>query len=224
MLLKTQFTVPKEIINIALNNLPNINGKFTLNRPLGDFFYDSWEIKENFKNTVWETILNSLPFSFGEARIIILNSKTAYVAHSDIDDRYHLNIQGENSFLLDVDNCIMHKTECDGIWYEMNAGKLHSAVNLSGMERIQLVVRKLLNRNNLIDPQHIKVIALKSLDENNRYIFDQITSKWLNQANKEGKINNFKYINENEVTLNIEKDSLQEFKNNVPSIFEVIES
>jgi len=118
----------------------------------------------------------------------------------------------------------MHKTECDGIWYEMNAGKLHSAVNLSGMERIQLVVRKLLNRNNLIDPQHIKVIALKSLDENNRYIFDQITSKWLNQANKEGKINNFKYINENEVTLNIEKDSLQEFKNNVPSIFEVIES
>lgn len=224
MLLKTQFTVSKETINIALNNLPNINGKFALNRPLGDFFYDPWEIKDIFKNTVWEAILNSLPFACGEARIITLNSKTAYVAHSDIDDRYHLNLKGENSFLLDVDDCTMYKTECDGIWYEMNAGKLHSAVNLSGMERIQLVVRKLLNQNDLTHPLHIRVVALKSLDENNRYIFDQIASKWLNQANKEGKINNFKYISENEITLNIEKNSLQEFKNNVPSIFEVIGS
>lgn len=222
MLIKTQFNVSKNLIVTALNSLPTIEGKLTLNLPENNFFYDKWRIKNEYKNTVWEEILNSLPVEYGEARIIILKSKTSYTAHSDIDDRYHLNLQGENSFLLDLENKNMHSTECDGCWYEMNAGKLHSATNLGGMDRIQLVVRKLLKQNKLTNPMNVKITAIKSFDENNRYYFDQITSKWLNYANKNGKINDFKYVSENEITLNIEQDQIDDLIKSLPSIFKII--
>ena len=229
MLIKPQFTVPKVLIQSVLDILPFVegklclpaDGKFTINYPEGDFFYDKWQIKKEYKNTPIENLLNTLKCEIGEARIIVLKPKTSYAAHSDIDDRYHLNFQGENAFLLDLESNRMHVTECNGIWYEMNAGKLHSATNLGEDDRIQLVVRKLLQRNELLNPVSIKVVALNSFDENNRYFFDQHTSKWLNYANKNGKINNFKYINENEITLDIEKEEIDALSKTLPAIFKI---
>jgi hypothetical protein len=222
MLIKTNFTVPIEFIDRAIHSLPKSDSKVVLNQPKGDFFYDEWEIKHQYKNTIWETLLNKLPKNIGEARVIILQSKTSYTAHADIDDRYHLNLQGENSYLLNLDDKIMYETNPNGIWYDMNAGKLHSATNLSGFDRIQLVVRKLLNRNTLKNPIAVTVSAVTQFDENNRYIFDQCASKWLNRANKEGTISNFKYSNENEISFNIEESELSNFQIILPKEFKII--
>ena len=92
----------------------------------------------------------------------------------------------------------------------MNAGELHSAVNTGSIDRIQLVVRKLLNRNVLKDPVHI-TMTLKELKSDYRYVFDEFYSPWLNAANKNRIVNSFVY-NTNYVSFNIESSHLEEFK------------
>lgn len=212
MLSKTIHTIDIKIIDLAVENIPSDDFRLTINQPTGRFFYDSWELKEEFKNTVWEKIYNSLPLSVGEARIIKLESGKNYTSHADIDDRYHLNLTGVSSFLIDLDSDTLYKTVNDGIWYEMNAGIRHSAVNFGNRHRFQLVIRKLLLNNNLKNFKHIKMHSvITDLDEA-RYCFDDQISPWLNDANKRGIINNFVYQN-NKVSFNIEEDHIGDLKN-----------
>ena len=121
--------------------------KIYLNAPTGDFFYDPWKIKDEYKNTYWDDVLQTLDFEIGEARIIKLSVGECYLQHADIDDRYHLNITGDNSILINLENYEIFKIFKDGIWYEMDAGIIHSAVNFGQEDRYQLVVRKLLKKN-----------------------------------------------------------------------------
>lgn len=196
--------------------------KNILNTPTGDFFYDPWVIKKEYKNTPWEEILNSLNVDKGEARIIKLNYGSCYMSHADIDDRYHLNLQGTNSFLVDLDNQKMYPTVKDFIWYEMNTSKRHSAVNFGDVDRYQLVVRKLLQNNILADPVKLKFIVKKPVF-NLRYIFDNSVSVWLNQANKIGIITDFQRPTEDEIYLTIEKNKIQELQNILPEEIGVIQ-
>jgi hypothetical protein len=100
----------------------------------------------------------------------------------------------------------MHQLQTDGIWYKMDAGRKHTAANFGHIDRVQLVVRHLLNRNKLVNPVDIK-IALKIDTPDFRYQFDSTISPWLNRANKQGIIDNFKFIND-EVSFSIELDSI----------------
>lgn len=195
--------VGNSLLEEARKNLYSFKDKTSLNKPTGDFFYDPWVIKDEYKDSVWSKILNTLPSPYGEARVIVLNPATCYQSHADIDDRYHLNIQSELSYLIDLDDNATYKIYNDGIWYEMNAGKLHSAANLGRIPRAQLVVRKLLEKNNLETPIRIKISSKLSADDS-RFIFDQQASKWLNQANKSQYITDFKFINDT-VQVTIEK-------------------
>lgn len=193
--------------------------KLPLNKPTGNFFYDDWTIKEEYKNTVWDKLLSTLPSNIGEARLIKLEPGQAYRSHADMDDRYHFNIQGERSFVLYTDaNLIYPQVESD-YWFDMNAGELHSAVNTGRIDRIQLVVRKLLNKNVLIAPVHI-TMTLKKFNPDYRYVFDEFYSPWLNAANKNGIVNSFVY-NNNYVSFNIEKSYLEEFKKIETSYFDL---
>lgn len=196
--------------------------KTSLNEPTGDFFYDPWIIKSEYKETVWEEILDSLDIDKGEARIINLEYGKCYMSHSDIDDRYHLNLQGLNSFLIDLDTQTMYPTLCDKIWYEMDTGKRHSAVNFGDVNRYQLVVRKLLQKNNLVDPVKIK-FTIKNPVFNLRYIFDNTVSVWLNQANKAGVITDFQRSSETEICLIIEQDKIQELQDVLPKEIGIIQ-
>lgn len=191
MLTKSPYTVDVNTLETAVSQLPEIDYKITLNQPTGDFFYDSWSIKEEFQGTVWEEILNTLTAPFGEARLIALKYGNNYQSHADIDDRYHLTIQGNQSYLIDLDNRVMHQTVVDGCWYEMDAGRLHSAANFGETVRVQLVVRKLLVRNNLNNFKNIKIICIN--EELARYNFDNSISPWLNRNNKKGLITDFVY-------------------------------
>jgi hypothetical protein len=186
----------------------------SINMPTGNFFYDPWEIKPEYKGTVWEELLNPLT-NIGEARIIILNSETCYTKHADIDDRYHLNLNGDEGYLINLETLDMHHLVQDGIWYDMNAGILHTATSFGEEVRIQLVVRKLLLRNDLKDPVTISILPG---GKNPRYTFDNVLSPWLNYANKQGKINNFRGDNLN-VIFDIDKEYLGELANIMPKEF-----
>lgn len=219
MLSATAYTLDLASIKEAVDAVPTDQFKFTLNQPTGDFFNDPWEIKPNYKGTIWETVLNSLPVDQGEARIVVLKPGTCYFCHADADDRWHLNLQSQHGYLIDIEDSIMCPLFTDGIWYHMNAGKLHTAVNFGSIDRIQLVVRQLLTRHKLNDPVTIK-IALKTDVFNFRYQFDNTISAWLNLANKQGTINNFKFIND-EVTFDVERTLLDSLYKIVPNIFEI---
>ena len=146
MLTPTNYTVESILFQEACRSLPNEVMKTTINKPTGNFFYDPWILKDEYKGTVWETLYNSLPVVKGEARIIILDPRQCYQVHADIDDRYHLNILGDNSYLIDLVRDIMHPLAQDGIWYDMDASFLHTATNFGRRARVQLVVRKLLKK------------------------------------------------------------------------------
>ena len=211
MLVKTPYTV-------SIDDMPLLEkGKHDLTVPSGDFFYDPWVLLEEYKNTVWESILNSLPIDTGQARIIVMESPSCYTQHADIDDRYHLNLSGDQDYLIDLDNQQMHKLVKDGVWYEMDAGRLHTAISVGEHTRMQLVVRKLLTRNVLNDSVSVKITAGGS---NPRYSFDNTMSVWLNRASKNKTISNFKQ-SEASVYFDVEQSSLEELKSIVPKEFKL---
>jgi len=217
MISSTQYSVSVSLINQALSTINNDDFKLVINQPTGDFFYDAWSIKKEFQDTPWQDILDSLPGPIGEARIITLESGTNYYSHADIDDRWHLSLQGNQSYLIDLDTQTMFETVQDGQWYLMNAGKLHTAANFGQLPRRQLVVRKLLTKNTLIDPINIKLTQRKDTYDY-RYQFDHRISPWLNMANKTGLISDFSYTQE-QVTLKVEKIALDDLANVLGEFF-----
>jgi hypothetical protein len=221
MLSKTTYTVDTSLFQKACFQSANEEMKTTINQPTGNFFYDPWVLKDEYKGTVWETLYNSLPVNKGEARIIILKSSQCYQTHADIDDRYHLNITGEHCYLIDLIHTQMYPLEQDGVWYDMDAGCLHTATNFGRRPRIQLVVRHLLNKNELVDP--VKVTLSTTIDnaDDSRFIFDNTLSPWLNKANKMGFVNNFSHVATG-VKFDIEHNKLDSLKNILPKEFKIV--
>lgn len=211
--------VNQKVFQNLKHQMPEFDHRLDINSPTGNFFYDRWEIKPEFKNTVWKDVLDSLPFAIGEARLMKLEPGSAYYSHADIDDRYHLNITGEKSFLVDLDNNKLHTVNNDGCWYEMDAGRHHSAVNFGNQTRIQLVVRKLLQKNNLENPVAI-IISTDNNKHDYRYVFDDIYSPWLNRLIKNGKVDDFSF-KDNRVSFNLEQNLVEEIKTICPEGFKV---
>jgi len=204
-----------------LKNLPKFNTehkdketfmcKTCMNDPTGDFFYDPWKLKSEWQTKELVQLFNTLG-PVGEARIIVMKPGFTYLAHSDIDDRYHVTLQGEHSYLIDLVNTKMYPTLTDNCCYLMDTTHIHTAVNFGYLDRIQLVIRKLLNRGQLQNPTHVKIKAIDA-PYNLRYLFDQTFSIWLNKANKEKIIDNFKAITDEEINLDLEREYLKELKN-----------
>lgn len=196
--------------NLA-NSSDDYKIKAGINQPSGNFFYDPWTIKIEFQNTIFEEILHSLPNPIGEARFVILKPGSCYHSHADIDDRYHLNIQGQYSHLIDLDNHKMFPTEVDGQWYTMNAGHRHVAANFGSIDRIQLVVRQLLKRNQLSDFVSVNVFYVGVDYTKARFIFDDKISPWLNYACKNNIIDDFK-TDQKQIWFNIDRSEIQTLK------------
>lgn len=219
MLAKTYYSITEDLLTQARENIPDVDFRLTLNKQTGNFFYDPWVIKDEYKNTVWDSILQTLPFQLGEARIIILDPNSCYTSHGDIDDRWHLNIIGERAFVVDLSNNKMYPQIPDRYWYTMNAGPVHSAVNFNNKSRVQLVVRHLLNKNELESPVSVKIVP-NSNRTDMRFQFDQIISPWLNKANKRGIISDF-VAHETSVSLKVHNKYLNELLEITPEYFKV---
>ena len=191
MLTPTHYTISAEELQEAVNSIPAIDSRVSLNQPTGKFFIDPWVIKPEYEGTIWELILDSLKESKGEARLIKLEQGTCYPSHADLDDRWHMSLTGNNSFIIDLETQTMHQTSDLGRWYLMNAGIRHTAANFGSGDRIQLVVRKLIPDAVIANPKHVQ-ITLKNVVGERRFIFDDIISPWLNQAFKLGIVKDFK--------------------------------
>ena len=218
--------VPKRIVDDCINQISAIQdirvsyqviGKNALNKPTGNFFYDPWVIREEYKGTAWEELLNTLPPDHGEARVISLEKGHCYLQHSDIDDRYHINLTGDCGYLVNIDSKELIKTELDYTWYEMDAGPIHSAVNFGRNDRVQVVVRKRLNSPQLGNPVQITITGGSEM---RRFNFDNAVSPWLNKINKLKKISNFDY-NKERLKFSLEADAIEEFKKLIPEEFTV---
>jgi len=195
MIKMCEWQCPPGLIQRALAEHPIEGNRPSLNRPLENFFYDPWIIKDEYKNTAWQELLETLPCSIGEARVITLQPSESYYAHADIDDRWHLNLQGEESYLIDLVDKQMYQQQCDNRWRHMDAGKLHTAGNFGSIPRIQLVVRELLNHSQFENLINVK-IEVSHDQYDYRYKFDKIFSPWLNRKNKERTLDNFSYKGE----------------------------
>jgi len=216
MITKTPFSVPLEIIKKAKDSILETTFRIGINEPTNRFFYDPWKVKEEFRGTVWETILNSLPGPIGEARLIQLAHGTCYMSHCDIDDRYHLSIEGQYSYLIDLESEKMYQTSPDGVWYLMNTGIRHVAANFGSYNRLQLVIRKLLNDPVLEDPVSVEI---KPICEKPRFEFDDVISPWLNKVNKLHLLKNFtvndecaKFLIERSVVKDLDLFPVEKFK------------
>lgn len=214
MIKSTKYTINKS----KLSEIENLNstGKISINEPTGDFFYDPWKIKPEYAGTVFEEVLSVLPDNIGEARLITLQSGTCYFSHSDIDDRYHLNISGDCAALINIDTTESWFLTNDGIWYDMDASPLHSAVNYGQYDRKQIVVRKLLNRNKL---KKATAVTITIKGPNPRFLFDNTISKWLNLANKQGIISNFS-TDQTTVSFFVEEEHRKDLEKLIPESFD----
>ncbi len=201
MIQNTKYTVSLDDIAGVMGDVYDI-GKFDISEQTGSFFYDPWQLKPEFLGTAWETIWNSLPEPKGQGRIIILESPSCYTSHADIDNRWHLNLCGDEAYLIDLEKEEMFKTVLDGKWYDMDAGVPHTAMNIGAEIRAQLVVRKLLPKNIINDPQHVRITGVEG---NIRYEFDKHLSPWLNRAANNTKIiSNVKVVKQG-IEFDIEK-------------------
>ena len=218
MLFNTTYSVTPSQLELAKLSDFEDTFKTTINKPTGNFFYDPWVISDEYKDTVWNDILNTLPFSIGEARVILLKPGKCYQSHSDIDDRYHLNISGDFNYLIDLDNETMYRNHNDCEWYMLDTGNRHTAMNVGETVRVQLVVRKLLTHNALVDPIKVRLLSIILNPDDARYKFDDTISGWLNRANKTGIIDNFT-PSLTHVIFDIENSCLSEFRKIIPKEF-----
>lgn len=223
MIKTTQYFVSKTDLEQAQCSVPSMDFSdkkvsVALNQPTNNFFYDPWEVKDEFKGTVWETILSTIPAPLGEARIIRLSHGTCYMSHCDIDDRYHLNLDGQYSFLIDIDSQEMFPTVADGKWYTINAGLRHVAANFGSVSRTQLVVRQLLTNAKLQEPASVKIMPIC---ENPRFEFDDIVSPWLHKMNKLNCLANFTIL-DNGVSFDVEQMCLPGLTSFSPEKFNIV--
>lgn len=221
MFSKTNFYVPQNLLDQAVAAIPDIDFKLTINQPTGRFFYDPWEVKKEFENTIWNDILKTLPSYIGEARIICLSPAKCYQSHADIDDRFHLNISGdEYSYLVNLESEQMFKIIKDNYWYTLDTSPRHSAINFGKIDRVQLVVRHLLKENKIDQSIFVKV-SINELDDNNsRFLMDDVISPWLNKKSKCGKISDFNFTEKN-ISFKLDSNLEEELYNIIPKSFKL---
>jgi hypothetical protein len=219
MITKQIWVCPDGLIEQALKEHP-ITESIVLNEPTGDFFYDKWVIKEFYKDTIWEQVLDTMPMSIGQARIINLAPGESYMAHADIDNRWHLNLTGEQAYLIDLDEKVMYECVRDNRWAYMDASRIHAATNYGSIPRLQLVVREPLRRSR--QPVDLVSISMEPAYEQQdfRYKFDNRFSSFLNRANQKHKLADFAHTTFS-LSFKLERELLEEFEKLVTPEFKV---
>lgn len=220
MISKQPWQCPAGLIEQALKEYP-VSDKITvLNTSTGDFFYDNWKIKELYKGTAWQQVLDTLPYTIGQARVIKLEPGESYMAHADIDNRWHLNLTGEQAYLVDLDVKLMYECVRDNHWAYMDASRTHAATNYGSIPRLQLVVREPLRRSR--EPIDLISVGIEAAYEQHdfRYKFDKVFSPFLNRANQQYKLADFAH-SEHSLSFQLEKELIDQFKTFVTSEFKV---
>ena len=111
--------------------------------PEGTLEADYREITEPFIGTVVERLLLNLPFMFGRTRLMRMQPKSCLSVHADPTRRYHYAITtNPGCYIVGVNDetGTFHHIPADGQLYEMDAHKMHTAMNSGNRDRIHLVI------------------------------------------------------------------------------------
>ena len=190
--------------------------KLDINQSITSFYYDAWQLKPEYNSQEMRELFDQLG-PVGQAKIVSIPPGTSYHAHSDIEDRYHITLQSDHSYLIDLEQCEMYATQVDNVCYHMDTARIHTAVNFGYQDRIQLVVRQLLNRPQLNHVSHVH-LRPRVLDEpyNQRNLFDQHILTWLNTANKRMILDNFDPKGEDvEIEFDLESSHVKELQHQI---------
>lgn len=221
MLTKTSLTFDVNLIVPLLDKVTWDNkGRCQLNTPTGNWLYDPYTIKPEWKDTQIERLLNFLEQSYpiGEARLMKLTPGTCYQSHADIDDRIHLNItSNDQSYLVDLDSKKMYQLETDDSVYYMDASVRHIAANYGSIDRIQLVVRVRLPKIN--NPKFVKkTIEFYNLPSRFRYMFDNTVSQFISRKIKAGDIGFFNLITDTKLEFLLTEETLESLLTHIKEI------
>ncbi|MGE0632406.1 MAG: hypothetical protein AB7O96_08365 [Pseudobdellovibrionaceae bacterium] len=98
------------------------------------------EINPQFKDTVFEKILNCLDCKSARARVMRLGGRSCYSMHWDTTPRFHIALQTHpTSYLFFHDHIPFHLPK-DGHIYWVDTRKPHSAINCGTEPRYHFVV------------------------------------------------------------------------------------
>ena len=185
--------------------------KLDINLPTGEFYYDPWQLKPEYEHTAVAQLLHQLA-PVGQAKIVSIPPGQCYLAHSDVEDRYHVTLQSEHSYVLDITHQQQYACVADDRVYHMNTAQLHTVMNAGYVPRIQLVVRQLLTRHTLVNPVHVHIEATEA-PYNLRQQWDQHILVWCNLANKQGVMTDFDPMNsEAQVQFRMERDQVDSLR------------
>ena len=125
--------------------------KQDINHCEGNFFYDAWQLKPEFDTPVMQDLMLKLG-PVGQAKIIVVPPGSCYQAHADVEDRYHITLQADHSYLIDLESHVMYPTLQDDWCYIMNTQRLHTAANFGYQDRCQLVIQATFALRGLFTP------------------------------------------------------------------------
>lgn len=209
MIIKTdKYFDIKPIIN-QVQDLYMTTRSLILNETNGNILSGRYTVKPEFMGTPLGNLLDSLG-DIGEARLLRLDSQETYTAHTDPDDRYHLNIiSNEHSYLIDLETKQMYSLPVDGYLYYMDTSIVHTAVNFGSTERIHLNIRVRMPQCNST-AYHIEFIG-GDFDWKYKLYYDLM--KLFNNGVKDKSITGLDKINDREIRINCTNTVLEEIKN-----------
>lgn len=142
MLIKTNLHFNINPIIKQVTELSWDSRSIQLNETTGHLLNGIYVVKPEFIGTPLGDVLTALG-DIGEARLLKIASGETYTAHTDPDDRFHLSIiSNEFCYLANLEEDTLHHLPVDGYVWEMDTSIKHSAINLGGLPRIQLNIRK----------------------------------------------------------------------------------
>lgn len=196
----------------------DVDGRCALNKPKGHWLYDSYEFLPEWQGTEFEKFAGEIPHKVSELRLIKLDPGECYRSHADIDDRLHINlVASDQCFLVNLNDQKLHKIETDGYLYKMDGSYLHSAVNLGGTVRIQLVMRIPLTKYDIPNGKTV-TIEFTNPPYNLRYVVDQYISPFLNTYVKQGLLGYFDAPSVTKFTMHIDDRALTTIRNKLDNL------
>ena len=210
MLTKTTLHYNIQAIINQVTELSWNSRSILLNETPGNLLNGPYVVKPEFKGTPLGDLLDSLD-NPGEARLLKLDSGETYTAHTDPDDRLHLSIiSNEFCYLANLEDSTLHRLPIDGYLWNMDTGIRHSAMNLGGVPRIHLNIRKLLPR--FVAPGYKLTAQVSGFTWKQDLYLD--TMGYVNHKIKQGEITGFSKVDDKTILLNCKSETLNFLINN----------
>ena len=154
------------LLNATLPENPDDQGYLYIHRPV---------YEEYVQGTIFEEILDAMPFKNGRATFIHQLPGMTLRFHRDPDDKYHIAIDdGPGAFFTDMENQLTYRVPCDGHMYKLRtANHYHTAVNADCKPRTHLVMNPYMFND---DPNAPTVTCSATFDFTNAILPDIFTS------------------------------------------------